>query len=331
MRPRERLGRARAWPRGRNGVLGAPGSQDRGRRDAAPRAFGRARIGAAIWTRRATQAWPVLEGGGDVSVAGDITVWARRTGEKSASLKGALGAAAQSAFSARERVKGGEVLVPVAGRAGGQSLEDLGLSPGGEYRVMALRDDDGARFSSERGGVATIRPACGNDRMGARWPIDVALDDVRDVEWRSRFDPRAFPARVAFELTALAGGGVAGGALLAAWVLSAVAPIPLVLLARTFASLYVIPSESMAPARANWTTRIVRRRGSRPRRLRGGAYAGRASRIFRGDESRHRRRGDADISEETSRPRRLRRSRKATCSSWPRRASAAARRRRRAR
>ena len=32
-----------------------------------------------------------------------------------------------------------------------------------------------------------------------------------------------------------------------AWLLSAVAPIPLVLLARTFASLYVIPSESMVP------------------------------------------------------------------------------------
>ena len=38
--------------------------------------------------------------------------------------------------------------------------------------------------------------------------------------------------------------------LVVAWLLSAVAPIPLVLLARTYASVYVIPSESMAPALA---------------------------------------------------------------------------------
>ena len=48
-----------------------------------------------------------------------------------------------------------------------------------------------------------------------------------------------------------------------AWLLSAVAPIPLVLLARTFASLYVIPSESMLPTLQKGDVLLVAKSGLR--------------------------------------------------------------------
>ena len=48
-----------------------------------------------------------------------------------------------------------------------------------------------------------------------------------------------------------------------AWLLSAVAPIPLVLLARTFASLYVIPSESMLPTLQKGDVLLVAKQGIR--------------------------------------------------------------------
>ena len=48
-----------------------------------------------------------------------------------------------------------------------------------------------------------------------------------------------------------------------AWLLSAVAPIPLVLLARTFASLYVIPSESMLPTLQKGDVLLVAKSGIR--------------------------------------------------------------------
>ena len=57
--------------------------------------------------------------------------------------------------------------------------------------------------------------------------------------------------------------GAKAVSLVVAWLLSAVAPIPLVLLARTYASVYVIPSESMAPALAKNDVLLVDKVGLR--------------------------------------------------------------------
>ena len=126
----------------------------------------------------------------------------------------------------------------------------MGLATGGEYRVMRLlRDGEDVFYAdaTDHNLTAKLRPAMG--AMDPMWPVTVPLD-LDGVDWLTRFDARSFPSRVTRELSlsAASGGDAArGGAILFAWLLSAVAPIPLVLLARTFASLYVIPSESMLP------------------------------------------------------------------------------------
>ena len=180
-----------------------------------------------------------------------------------------------------------EVVVPVANsELGAAALRERGLESGGEYRVMEMRldgdadadadSDSGMRVfrADARGGssedddsdggrclILTLRPAVdvalssgaeGTTPVEIEWPVDVSVasGDLGDVAWRSRFDARAFSARALFDLrrSPLVDGSVAKAiALIGFWLASALAPIPLVLGARSFASVYVIPSESMAP------------------------------------------------------------------------------------
>ena len=220
---------------------------------------------AADW---GAHAWPGCSSGDEPSAVVEIATWSRRSGETSGSFRGALGAAFRAAAPRqRERFKGGEVLVPVArSEAGAAALQDLGLATGGEYRVMRLlRDGEDVFYAdaTDHNLTAKLRPAMG--AMDPMWPVTVPLA-LDGVDWLTRFDARSFPSRVTRELSlsAASGGDAArGGAILFAWLLSAVAPIPLVLLARTFASLYVIPSESMLPTLQKGDVLLVAKSGIR--------------------------------------------------------------------
>ena len=159
------------------------------------------------------------------------------------------------------------MLVPVArSEAGATALQDLGLATGGEYRVMRLlRDDEDVFYAdaTDHNLTAKLRPAMG--AMDPMWPVDGPARARR----RRLADAlrRAFvsePRGAGLSLSAVRGGDAArGGAILVAWLLSAVAPIPLVLLARTFASLYVIPSESMLPTLQKGDVLLVAKSGIR--------------------------------------------------------------------
>ena len=211
---------------------------------------------AADW---GAHAWPPLDA--SVTIRGEIAVWAARSGETSSSLRGAVGAVARAAAPGRDGFRSGEVLVPVADSPAGEAALKP-LASGGEYRVMEIA-------GGFRGGDAqtlTVRPAVDSANVdGVAWPV--AIDArVPSVTWRNRFDPLAFPARVGRDVAsnpAVGGDGAKAVSLVVAWLLSAVAPIPLVLLARTYASVYVIPSESMAPALAKNDVLLVDKVGLR--------------------------------------------------------------------
>ena len=213
---------------------------------------------AADW---GAHAWPPLDA--SVTIRGEIAVWAARSGETSSSLRGAVGAVARAAAPGRDGFRSGEVLVPVADSPAGEAALKP-LASGGEYRVMEIA-------GGFRGGDAqtlTVRPAVDTGTAnvdGVAWPV--AIDArVPSVTWRNRFDPLAFPARVGRDVAsnpAVGGDGAKAVSLVVAWLLSAVAPIPLVLLARTYASVYVIPSESMAPALAKNDVLLVDKVGLR--------------------------------------------------------------------
>ena len=210
---------------------------------------------AADW---GAHAWPPLDA--SVTIRGEIAVWAARSGETSSSLRGAVGAVARAAAPGRDGFRSGEVLVPVADSPAGEAALKP-LASGGEYRVMEIAGG----FRGGDAATLTVRPAVDTAVDGVAWPV--AIDArVPSVTWRNRFDPLAFPARVGRDVAsnpAVGGDGAKAVSLVVAWLLSAVAPIPLVLLARTYASVYVIPSESMAPALAKNDVLLVDKVGLR--------------------------------------------------------------------
>ncbi|KAJ8612861.1 hypothetical protein CTAYLR_002035 [Chrysophaeum taylorii] len=153
----------------------------------------------------------------------------------------------------------GAVAVPIAKTGSGKArLSELGLATGGEYRIMGV-DDEGFYATSRM----LVRPAFSNPPT-RDWPVEVDLDDA-DVEWVARNDRRAFLPRARREALEAAGGRPWGAvAVLAAWVASALAPVPLVLAAQTFVGFYAIPTESMAPALRRGDLLVVDKFGLRP-------------------------------------------------------------------
>ena len=158
------------------------------------------------------------------------------------------------------------MLVPVArSGAGAAALQDLGLATGGEYRVMRLlRDDEDVFYAdaTDHNLTAKLRPAMG--AMDPMWPVTVPLA-LDGVDWLTRFDARSFPSRVARERPcprrpAATRRGVAQYCLhgfCRRWRRYPRAA------RSTFASLYVIPSESMLPTLQKGDVLLVAKSGIR--------------------------------------------------------------------
>lgn len=199
---------------------------------------------------------------------GEITVFSKRSGESSFALpvlsKGGIGAVYKSATQMndvsgiRHDFRVGEVIVP-RNIPGLESivdrLKEQFVYPGIDYRIMTMTDKNGTPiFSTEslqvqdkREARLALRP-CGwklqqqlwkNYGMQNDWPVEVKAGDVAPII-TTRFNANSAIPRVvsAFQrdwrMYSLA-------------LAVALTPIPLALFARTFISLYAIPSASMEP------------------------------------------------------------------------------------
>ena len=150
-------------------------------------------------------------------------------------------------FTSRNDVGCGSVVVPIARSDRGKNILEnaWGLREGEEYRVMAVNGGEKFYLSSSDWKNLTVRPAFHN--RGDDWPLTIGQE--KDLEWLPKENVKTWPKRFMNEaLTAAKGDRRRATAAVLAWCLSALAPLPLVFFAKTFLGVYVIPSESMAPA-----------------------------------------------------------------------------------
>lgn len=227
--------------------------------------------GSSAWSSR--DVLDALGRAGGVAAEGEITVFAKRGGERSLAWPpgGALGAVCRAARGAaaaasdpsgavRRDYRAGEVIVPrnVPGlEAEVESLRERFVYPGIDYRIMTMSDGDGNENFSTKGlrddadvlGARVALRPCGWklqrqlwERHGMRgddWPVEVDVGALSRVT-TTRFNPESAAPRV---ISAFQRDWVAHGLALAV----ALAPVPLTLLARSYVSLYDIPSASMEP------------------------------------------------------------------------------------
>lgn len=213
----------------------------------------------------------LVEPGCHLQVEGNITVHDIRREERSIGwplgTKGALGATLQAVRGAREAprsFRSGEVIVPTASlfhqdEETCQILEEAGIYPGVDYRVMTISDADGNKvFSTDslstpekrESAKLALRPVGWklHQQMWLRkkkklsdWPVEVEVGRLSpSAGCLSRFSPGAFLPRLKSLLARDALTVVLS-------LMLAMAPIPLTLLGRQFISLYNIPSASMEP------------------------------------------------------------------------------------
>mmetsp|Transcript_33282 Transcript_33282/g.50199 ORF Transcript_33282/g.50199 Transcript_33282/m.50199 type:complete len:572 (+) Transcript_33282:163-1878(+) len=209
--------------------------------------------GSSIWN--AQQVCDCLP---NIEAEGVITIFDSRTGCSSLSLKGALGDSLKAATypSGRGRIfRAGEIIVSVPDDlAEKQKLQDMGVYPGIDYRVMTLSDKDGNE-------IFTTESLSGEDRDMARlalrpvgwklqqklwetrglkdWPIEVDAGLISPTVY-SRFNRQASLSRFAAFLANDIKAVVFALAI-------AFAPIPAALVGRELISFYAIPSASMEP------------------------------------------------------------------------------------
>lgn len=235
--------------------------------------------GSSSW--RAEDVWEAL---GHLRAEGEICVFDRRKGETSFGIppKGGVGAVLERAQMASLRkdsdssisrdFRVGEVIVPTRRRGGRggfdkeneennntwDSLNQLGIYPGVDYRIMTMADQkDTPIFSTaslsdleKQEAKLALRP-CGwklqrqlyKKQLGSGkaidWPVEVPHSLLQDVS-TTRFNLDSALPRI---ISAFQRDWVAYTVALAL----AISPIPITLVARNFVSLYAIPSASMEP------------------------------------------------------------------------------------
>ena len=204
--------------------------------------------------------------GGNLVVEGNVTIHGVRSGENSFSFppgqRGAVGAAIRSVQGAREKprtFRAGEVIVPTSQSPESKNrLEQLGIYPGVDYRVMTIADSEGKKIfatdsltTAEEQNTAklALRPVGWRlhqqmwQQRGIKvtdWPVEVEAGVMSETNALTRFNPGAFLPR----LRSLIARDAAAFVL---FLFVGLSPILFSLVGREVVSFYEIPSASMDP------------------------------------------------------------------------------------
>lgn len=204
--------------------------------------------------------------GGNLIVEGNATIHGVRSGENSFSFppgqRGAVGAAIRSVQGAREKprtFRAGEVVVPTSQSPGIKNrLEQLGIYPGVDYRVMTIADNDGKKIfatdslstiEEQNTAKLALRPVGWRvhqqmwQQRGIKvtdWPVEVEAGMMSETNALTRFNPGAFLPR----LRSLIARDAAAFVL---FLFVGLSPILFSLVGREVVSFYEIPSASMDP------------------------------------------------------------------------------------
>jgi len=204
--------------------------------------------------------------GGNLLVEGNVTIHNVRTGENSFSFppgqRGAVGAAIRSVQDAKQSsrtYRAGEVVVPTAPASDAKErLEQLGIYPGVDYRVMTIADSKGKKIfatnslstrEEQNSAKLALRPVGWRlhqqmwQQRGIKvtdWPVEVEAGVLSETNALTRFNPGAFVPR----LRSLVARDAAAFVL---FLFVGLSPILLSLVGREVVSFYEIPSASMDP------------------------------------------------------------------------------------
>lgn len=221
--------------------------------------------GASAWAAADVSNALLTGKNGSLVVEGNVTVYDFRQGESTFSWppgeRGALGAVSRATKASADKSGGmprtfrsGEVIVPTQAD---DKLNEVGIYPGVDYRVMTISDANGVPlFSTEALPSAQEKE---NARLALRpvgwklhqqmwrkrgkkltdWPVEIEARDL-SASSLTRFNLGAFLPRLS-SMIALDAFAV----VLILFV--ATSPLPLALIGREFVSFYEIPSASMEP------------------------------------------------------------------------------------
>ena len=204
--------------------------------------------------------------GGNLIVEGNVTIHSVRNGEISFSFppgqRGAVGAAIRSVQGARETprtFRAGEVVVPTSQAPETKDrLEQLGIYPGVDYRVMTITNSDGKKIfatdslsaiEEQNAAKLALRPVGWRlhqqmwQQRGIKvtdWPVEVEAGVLSETNALTRFNPGAFLPR----LRSLIARDAAAFVL---FLFVGLSPILFSLVGREVVSFYEIPSASMDP------------------------------------------------------------------------------------